>query len=509
MLTAPRASFSSMPAPRLRGSSTASRLRMEAARRVQPILWWTLLGCSVLYFGLSAWVTRQGLDGRPLGGAGLWLYALFVIVAAVPLLIRSFHDATLVAGLEERSRRLAEDRNAALRVAEAKASMVAQASHEINTPLGSILGFAQLLQHTELKADQRAHVANIQEAAEHLRGLVEGILDLAKVEARRVQLASHAFSVPEVLESCSHAVDSLRARHGTRLRIEDLTPHGRRYLGDATRVRQVLINLLSNAVKFAGAGNVHVLVQDRATAPGRRELRFVVRDDGPGIQEADVERLFEPFFHRPAPGEAGGTGLGLPISRRLCELMGGSLTAANSPGGGAVFTAVIVVAEGESPPAPLPAPAPAPVRVLIVDDDPLSRAYAVAAARRMGNPVEVVASGADALARVAQEPFDLVLMDLQMQPMGGIETARRMRALPGPPPRIVALSASADDDLELARAAGMDDAIAKPLELGRFAALLRDVAARRSHGGPAAALPAPPAALPSVAAVPPQAIPGP
>lgn len=390
---------------------------------------------------------------------------------------------------------LAEARDQAKAAAEAKSAFLSRMSHELRTPLNSILGFAQLLAADDrLNEEQKAHVRMLLGAGRHLLELVNGLLDLSKIEAGRLELAPRTVALPELLASCAELLRPEADRKGVSLRIElaeSLPSHAR---VDPTRLRQLVLNLLSNAVKFTPPGGVVALrAAAPAAAPGETTpLRIEVADTGPGIPKEQQGRLFQDF-QQLTPSLEPGTGLGLAISARLAEAMGGRIGCDSEPGRGALFWVEVPVPV-EAPPAAEVAPSvPSaaggkPLRVLVVDDVAANRLVARAMLAAAGHQVDLAASGEEAVAAVAATDYDAVLMDVQMPGMDGLEATRRIRALPPPRGRVpvIALTAAAfPEQVEACREAGMTGHVVKPIEREALLALLARLASPAPADGPA------------------------
>lgn len=393
----------------------------------------------------------------------------------------------------------------------AKSEFLSFLSHELRTPLQSILGRAELLARTPLAAGQQRHLETIDAQGQLLLRLVTDLLDLGTIEAGKFVLRPAPFSLRRTLAACEDV--ARRQAEGKAVAIAVvLDPAIPDHLvADETRLRQILGNLLNNAVKFTPAGTVTLRVAPvEATAttssppgPPRERLAFTVHDSGPGLPPAQLDRLFT-LFTRLDHGEGfrrEGTGVGLALVRRLCTLMGGTVVAANHPAGGAVFTVQLDFAPAAPAlfpvAAPIAAPAPASLRVLVVDDNTAARELLGEALREAGHRVDTAPDARSALAAHAAHSPDVIVLDLNLPDLDGLEVARRIRALaaPGRGPRIVGCSAEAfAASRTAALAAGMDAFLEKPV---RLATLLDVVAAA---GGPTPAGDVPP--LPAPAADP-------
>ncbi len=381
--------------------------------------------------------------------------------------------------LEDQVRERTAELHAALERAEAAASaksdFLAVMSHEIRTPLNAVIGMSELLSLESLAPEHQEQVQLIHESGRNLLALINDILDFSKIEAGKVQLEQEAFDLVELLRSTLRSFEAQPAAAHLRL-LTTLGTIPRRVIGDRVRLRQILTNLIGNAVKFTARGEVRLGAEAYAEADGWR-LRVRVEDTGIGITPEQQSRLFEPFSQADASTHRcfGGTGLGLAICHRLVKQMQGDITCTSRPGQGSVFAFDVRLQSGIAA-AAVPQPAvddgtcgcAAPgVRVLIVDDNPVNRLLARRMTEHLGHHPEVSSSGAEALILVQGNDFDMILMDVVMPEMDGLETTRRIRALGLPhPPRIIALTANAfPEDRAKAIEAGMDGFLSKPLQI--------------------------------------------
>ncbi len=395
---------------------------------------------------------------------------------------------------------LSAARDEAAEAAAAKSRFLARMSHELRTPLNGVLGFAQvLLQDARLTGDQRQRIRTMHEAGTHLLHLVNSLLDLAKIDAGRLELETRETEVMALLEGCAALLRPEIDRKGIAFAIDPGPTLPRVVQADPTRLRQLLLNLLSNAVKFTPPGG-RVALRVRAMDGGG--LRFEVEDSGPGVPEDKRHLLFQDFVQlgTTIAGNALGTGLGLSISARLATLMGGRIGCGGETGGGALFwvelplisvdllSAAAAVTLAAPYPAADPPDAPwAKLRVLVVDDIKANRDVAQAMLEGVGHDVSVVADGPSAIAAVQCELFDVVLMDVHMPGMDGLEATRRIRALPAPAGQmpILALTASVQaEQVTACRGAGMDGLLEKPIDRTRMLTVLAETA--RSHPMPTA-----------------------
>lgn len=361
-------------------------------------------------------------------------------------------------------------REAAVEASRLKTQFLANISHEIRTPLNGILAVAQLLRTMTLPDEAAEYLDVLQGSSDGLLAMVNDVLDLSKIEANRLELEAVTFDVRALVTSTVRLFEPTARKKGITLGVDidpRLTAPAR---GDPTRVGQVVSNLVSNAVKFTSVGQVQVSLQ----AGEGPWLTLVVRDTGPGIDPQQQERIFEAFIQGgpDAARRFGGTGLGLTITRRLARLMGGDVRLTSEPGEGSTFEVVLPIlsalgADAQRPVVARPSPPPRALRVLVAEDDDVNARMTRALVEKLGHSAAVVRDGQAAVERLEAEPFDLVLMDVTMPVLDGLEATRRIRAGERGTARhlsIVALTANAmkGDDL-VCLSAGMDAYLSKPV----------------------------------------------
>ena len=358
------------------------------------------------------------------------------------------------------------------RVAEARSEFLAAMSHEIRTPMTGVLGMVDLIDAEQPSQRQQQQLASIRASGRHLLNVLNDILDFSRIETGRLELEAIDFSLPTLLEQVQQALQPLARERGIELSVGLANRSPPIVRGDPTRLRQILLNLAGNAIKFTPRGSVVVLA---AQCPAERGacFRFEVRDTGIGIAEEHRAHIFDAFTQadHSTTRRYGGSGLGLAISKRLVDAMGGEIGVDSTLGEGSLFWFEVPLALGDVADLQHEASAAilalAPRRILLAEDVELNRDIIRTMLQRDGHEVATAKNGREAVKRVQQERFDLVLMDVHMPVMDGLQATRAIRALKGPTGSIpiVALTANVmAAEQEKCRQAGMDGVLMKPIE---------------------------------------------
>ena len=424
---------------------------------------------------------------RTLRALALTIGVVLLAFSWVVVLRRRVHRQTRViaAKLSEEGR-LRDEAQAASR---AKSEFLANVSHELRTPMNGIVGFTALALETELTGEQRDYLETVRTSADSLLRIIDDILDFSRTDAGGVELDETEFSLADCLHSAMRIVEADAARNGLRMNCEILPDIPARLRGDPERLRQIVLNLLSNAVKFTPQGSVTLVAALESESDTGVCVRISVADTGIGIPVEKQALVFEPF--RQADGSVtrkyGGTGLGLAISRNLVRLLGGAMQLESAPGKGSTFVFTVPFRRPPQGCALQPAArrweesAARPLSILVAEDNAVNQRLLVTILESRGHRVRAASNGAEAVEFFRDGEFDLILMDLQMPELDGIEATAAIRQSEKGNAHVPVYAFTAHamaGDREKCLAAGMDGYLSKPVQLDDLVAVVNEVAAK-------------------------------
>ena len=378
--------------------------------------------------------------------------------------------------LEERQA-LQEALDAAEQASRAKTAFLSSMSHEIRTPMNAMIGLDNIaLNDPDISPKTREYLEKIGVSAQHLLGIINDILDMSRIESGRMVIRNEEFSFSGMLEQVNSVISSQCRDKGLKYDCRTVGKIDDYYFGDETKLRQVMVNILGNAVKFTPeGGTVTFLIEEGQRFGGKAVLKMTFRDTGIGMSREYLPRIFDAFSQEDSSSTSkyGSTGLGMPITKSIVELMNGRIEVESEKGKGTTFTVTVTLGESRHQAGTLEGGIqPGELDVLVVDDDPIALEHAQIVLGQAGVRCELAPSGEAALEKVSlrharREDYDLLLVDWKMPEMDGVETTRRIRAVVGSDTPIVILTSyNWDEIMEEARHAGVDTFVAKPLFAG-------------------------------------------
>ncbi|RZJ45219.1 MAG: response regulator [Brevundimonas sp.] len=444
-------------------------------------------GVAALIIAGSLWGTPefwQFLAVVPFTAAGLFVLVTMTMLREERIRAFQEHQAHLIEELESA-------RDKANAANDAKSNFLGVISHELRTPMNGVLGAAQLLGATRLEPTQREYLSIIRNSGDNLLSLLNDILDMTKIEAGKMTFEVVDVNVEDLDKRVTGPFQAQAEAKGldfVAIREGDVPAVVR---GDPLRVCQVIHNLLSNAVKFTDAGQITYTVRGERLDDQNVRFDFAIRDSGSGIAPEDLERLFQPFTQVDASSTRrfGGTGLGLTISRRMANIMGGDITVESTPGVGSIFTfsveaeVVCWVEEAEAEAIVAEIEGGQSLNVLVVEDHPVNRMILEAWMSSAGHTSATAENGQIAIEAAGEQRFDLIIMDVNMPVMDGLTATRAIRAGDGPnaDTPVVVLSASArTEDHQAGLDAGADAYLNKPIDFAALAMVMNRVSAGRA-----------------------------
>ena len=439
----------------------------------------------------SEWITEGFLKKKFYETRRFWwilgTVTSLLLLGSIAMGIWNRKQAVFIDQLEEEKQRTEAARLEAEAANEAKSSFVAMISHEIRTPMNGVLGMCELLRNTELDAKQLDYLDCTSQSAKSLVELINDILDFSKMEAGKLEIDPQPFSLPTLIREVMTLMQSQAGAKGLELELLQAEGLAEAYVGDETRIRQILLNLLSNAIKFTHEGKVIVRI-DRVDADNENShlIEFEVEDSGVGIAPDRIESVFEPFEQEEisTTRRYGGTGLGLSICRQLAEMMGGTATANSTLGKGSKFRFSVRLEPTDSIPIATPEFESKPddvnrLNVLLAEDNPINQKVVSGLLDERGHTLDIVTTGHDALKAIESGNYDVVLMDIEMPEMDGITAITELRKKETSEHQLViAITGHAmSGDLERFLKAGMDGHLVKPFTPTELYAAVESAAA--------------------------------
>jgi signal transduction histidine kinase/ActR/RegA family two-component response regulator len=439
---------------------------------------------------------------------------VFLLIASGALALRQRRQEKERQALEDLTHELREAHFRAEAANRGKSQFLANMSHELRTPFNGMLGMMSLLENTPLTAAQTDYIKTAKGSANHLLTLLNDILDVSALESGKMTLNPEPVHLSALLGEVNALMHPLAVEKHLKFSIVVQAEPPAWVLADSTRLKQILFNLVNNAIKFTDHGAVTLTIAARPRTDGNTGLAFLVEDTGIGMDDHVLSRLFQRFYQVDGglARKFGGTGLGLEISQTLARMMGGAIEVASTPGKGSVFTlhlpfttcpappsaampagirtfaaAATPAAQAEAPLGSAAAPALNALRVLVAEDHPVNRKFVGILLDKMGCKATFCENGQLAVEAVEREMFDLVLMDVHMPIMDGLTATRTIRAMQGPISQVPIIVLTADvmnDAKEQALAAGVNDFVTKPVQIGQLQAAMQKCLAASAATAP-------------------------